>query len=141
MPKVTVNPLKTIQRQQQFLAMLVFALVAVGMWVAGSIGRSQRSTGIDPELLELAKPLTPFIDEDALALIERKRAFSTSELTVFPILVIVEDEQGRRILTSDQIRQETATKAAQAALQESTSSAQTQVASSSSQQATPFDGL
>lgn len=85
--------LKTLHYKQQLLAILIFSLVCVGLWVIVSVARSQQTTKIDPELQRLARPLNPNINESVLQQLEQKRQFTENELRTFPIYRIVEADQ------------------------------------------------
>lgn len=85
--------LKTLRYKQQLLAILIFSLVCVGLWVLASLARSQQTTKIDPELQRLARPLNPNINETVLQQLEQKRRFTDSELSSFPIYKILDSEQ------------------------------------------------
>ncbi len=83
-----------LKQQQQLLAILIFGLVAVIFWIAVTIFTSQRRQSISAELQQLAKPLTPSIDETVLNRIEDKRAYSQEELAAFPIYRLVQSQAG-----------------------------------------------
>ena len=91
--------LEKFKQQQQVLAILIFSLVAVIIWIAASIFSSQKRTGIDKDLLKLAKPLTPSINREIIQRIGIKRKFTESDLQNFPIYMMVKDhEQVERIV-------------------------------------------
>ena len=82
-----------LRNKQQFLYIGVFTLVAVMIWVAGSLFQSQRKTGISRELQLMAVPLNPNINTFAIDRIEQKTAYSDEELQDFEIFVINLEEQ------------------------------------------------
>lgn len=86
---------KQLQQQQQWLAVLIFALVAIMIWVAVSLLSSQKKSGISAELRELAEPLTPSINREVITALERKRYIFTEDLRDFPIYTIFRDPKTR----------------------------------------------
>ena len=84
--------LKKFKHQQQILAILVFALVAVAVWISASLFTSQRRLGISKDQLKLSKPLTPNIDEEVVLNLEKKHDFSDQDLRRFPIYMVLKDE-------------------------------------------------
>lgn len=97
-----MNPLQRelskLRRQQHLLYILVFFFVAVIIWVGISLFSSQKKTAISPELLELAKPLTPTINRSVLQDIANKKQYTAAELEAFPIFKIVLSADGREEL-------------------------------------------
>lgn len=86
---------KQLQQQQQWLAVLIFALVAIVIWVAVSLLSSQKKSGISAELRLLAEPLTPSINREAISALERKRYIYEDSLQDFPIYTIYRDPKTR----------------------------------------------
>ena len=84
--------LEKIKHQQQMLAMLVFALVAVIIWIGASLFVSQQKTGVDKDLLKLAKPLTPSINQEVIQRLRQKKVFLDSQMQDFPIYIIKKDQ-------------------------------------------------
>jgi len=80
--------LKSLQDNQRLLAILVFSLVTVVIWVGFSLLNSQTKSSISPELRALAKPLNPTINTDVLDEIAAKREYTPDELTNFTIYSI-----------------------------------------------------
>jgi len=89
MPSSSKRRLIRFQQSQHLMYIAIFTLVAVMVWVGGSIFQSQQRTGISPELQALAEPLNPNIDVTTIDFIETKRFISEDELTGFPILKVV----------------------------------------------------
>lgn len=91
--------------QQQLLYIFIFTFVTVIIWIGGSLFRSQRSTGISPDLLELAKPLNPTINPTTMAEIESRTFYSQEDLDNFVIYRLISSQDGavQRIvpITSD----------------------------------------
>lgn len=87
------NTLEKLQHQQQILAILVFAFIAVFVWVGVSLFSSQTTTGISKELQKLAKPLIPNLDQEVLQKLQQKVSFSKAQLKDFPIYMIYTDKK------------------------------------------------
>ncbi len=85
---------KKLRRQKYFLAMLIFTLVAVILWIMASLTSSQRKLGISAELKVLAKPLNPQLNRDVIARLEAKKKYTLSELAEFPIFILVKLDDG-----------------------------------------------
>ncbi len=84
--------LEKIKHQQQLLAILVFTLVAAMIWIGASLFTSQQKTSISKDLLELAKPLTPSINQAVMQRLQQKKVFLDSQLQDFPIYIIKKDK-------------------------------------------------
>jgi hypothetical protein len=84
-----------LRRNQQFLYVGVFTVVAVIIWVSGSLFQSQRKTGISRELQLMAEPLNPNINTFALDRIEQKTTYSDQDLEGFDIFVVNLEEENR----------------------------------------------
>ena len=85
-----------LRQQQQLLALLIFGLIAVVVWIAFSLITSQRQLTTSPELQKIAKPLTPNLDREVLNKLQQKSLYSQGELGNFPIYVVVQDEFSRQ---------------------------------------------
>lgn len=93
------NTLEKLKHQQQILAILVFAFIAVFIWTGTSLLSSQKTTGISQELQKMAQPLTPNLDQDILQRLQQKISFSKSQLRDFPIYMIYKDKkQGEQMI-------------------------------------------
>ena len=93
--------LDRLRNQQKLLALFIFGLVAVGLWIGISIFSSQRDSSIPLALKKLAEPLTPSINTEVLTQIERKETFSQEELSEFPIFRIVQQSnRGEEVIIS-----------------------------------------
>lgn len=77
--------LEKIKHQQQILAMLIFALVATIIWIGAGLFTSQQKTNVGQDLLKLAKPLTPSINQEVIQRLRQKKVFLESQLQDFPI--------------------------------------------------------
>lgn len=84
--------LEKMRQKQELLAILIFGLVAVILWIVISLTSSQRRSAISAEMRRLAKPLTPDINRQVLQRLARERICSESQLQDFPIYKVVEDE-------------------------------------------------
>lgn len=83
--KDTLNQMK---HQQQFLAILVFAFIAIIIWTSASLISSQNTVALDKDLLKLSRPLTPTINQKVIQELQQKKVFLNSQLRDFPIYII-----------------------------------------------------
>jgi hypothetical protein len=93
--KPTQKKLSNLRVKQQALYIMIFSFVTVVIWITGSLFRSQKKTGISPDLLELAKPLSPTINVDVIDSIEDRKVYSDQELFEFQIYKIIKSRDGR----------------------------------------------
>lgn len=91
----TKKRLSGLRRNQQFLYIGIFTLVAVVVWVAGSLFQSQKKTGISAELQKMAIPLNPNINALVIDRLESKVNYSADELGSFEIYRLRIEEQNR----------------------------------------------
>lgn len=84
--------LDKIKHQQQMLAILIFAFVAIMVWIAATLFTSQQKTSISEDLLKLAQPLTPTINQEVIQRLRKKGVFPSSQLQKFPIYMIAKDK-------------------------------------------------
>ncbi|NCN24449.1 MAG: hypothetical protein GW945_03135 [Candidatus Pacebacteria bacterium] len=77
--------LKRLQKNQQFLTIIVLLFVCMIFWLVISLFSTTQEKQTDASLIQLAKPLNPTIDRDAFALLEKRQSFSKQELESFPI--------------------------------------------------------
>lgn len=91
-----------LRRNQQFLYIGVFTVVAVIIWVGGSLFQSQKKTGISRELQLMAEPLNPNINTFAIDRIEQKKTYSDQDLEGFEIFVINLEEENRANASGEQ---------------------------------------
>ncbi|NCO12683.1 hypothetical protein GW926_04095 [Candidatus Pacearchaeota archaeon] len=92
---VTKKKISNLRVKQQALYIMIFSFVTVLIWIMASLFRSQKKTGIAPDLLELAKPLSPTINVDVIDSIEERKAYSDQELFDFQIYKIIKSKDGR----------------------------------------------
>ena len=83
--------LDKLKQRQQLLAILIFAFVAVIIWIMISLFTSQQRTEISNDLLKLSQPLTPAINQEVINQIRDKSLYKTEELEDFPIYMITQD--------------------------------------------------
>ncbi len=104
------SQLSQLQKKQTLLRIFIFTLVTIIVWVGVTLLRTQRETGIRPELNRKAEALNPNVSAETLDQIEQKRAFSDAELSDFPIYSIVTLKTGEQQLVvfsaSDKARRE-----------------------------------
>lgn len=89
-----------LKHKRQLLTIMVLLFVSLIFWAVLTLISSQKTTKIDTELTQLAKPLTPVLKTEILDTLEDRRSFSESELDNFTIYRIVVDpvSQQERVL-------------------------------------------
>lgn len=80
-----------LKTNQQLLTILVLLFICMILWIIVSLVSSQNTTKISAEVLEMAKPFNPTLDETVLDTLDTKRVLSTEELSNFPIYIIQRD--------------------------------------------------
>ncbi|MDH5533377.1 MAG: hypothetical protein OEX81_03055 [Candidatus Pacebacteria bacterium] len=93
--KPAKKKLSNLKIKQQALYVLIFSFVTVLIWISGSLFKSQRKSGISPDLLELATPLSPTINIELINRIEQSSNYSDQELASFQIYKIIKSKDGR----------------------------------------------
>jgi len=88
--------LRTLRRKQNFLYVMLFSLVTIGIWLGFSIFLSQKRSPIEPELIELSLPLNPNINLSVLESLSQKRTYSQDELKNFTIYTLITDQKTRQ---------------------------------------------
>lgn len=81
--------LANLRQRQEILAILIFSLVTIMLWVALELVSSQQRSSISAELQRLALPLTPTIQTQVIDELEQKRHYGDNELLSFPIYRIL----------------------------------------------------
>ncbi|KUK79486.1 MAG: hypothetical protein XD95_0355 [Microgenomates bacterium 39_7] len=94
MPSKASQQLEKLKSEKKLLISLIFALVAVFLWVTISILSIGKTQIVEPGLVELAQPLVPNLDQNVLEDIEKKRYIESDQLTTFPIYVLAEVNSG-----------------------------------------------
>jgi hypothetical protein len=89
-----------LKEQRSLMVGLLFLLVIVVFWIGLGLFSSQQKFAVPKELRDLAKPLTPTVDEEALARVEKKQTYSDGELASFTIykVVVAEDIKQLRLV-------------------------------------------
>jgi hypothetical protein len=80
--------LGNLRRNQYVLYIVIFSLVTIVIWITGSLISSQKKTGIEPHLLELAKPLNPNLDQFVISRLESKRSINEDNLRSFQVFKV-----------------------------------------------------
>lgn len=99
-PSLT-QELQNLQKNRQFLAIMVLLFVCVMFWTGITLFASQRSTKLDEHLVQLAQPLNPTLDEAVISQIEQKQYLTSEELASFPIYKIILTSSGDKIVPID----------------------------------------
>jgi hypothetical protein len=81
--------LSHLRHRQEILAILIFSLVTCLVWVSLELMTSQRKTTVSAELMKLAQPLTPTINNQVLNELQQKRHYAEAELSSFPIYRVI----------------------------------------------------
>lgn len=94
MPTVSLTQeIHKLQKNKQFLAIMVLLFVCVIFWTVVTLVTSQRSTKVEVQLTKLALPLNPTLNEAVIGEIEQKRYYSPDELANFTIYKLVLDQE------------------------------------------------
>lgn len=80
-----------LKHKRQLLTIMVLLLVSLVFWAILTLITSQKTTKVDTELTQLAKPINPVLKTEILDTLEDRRSFSESELQNFTIYRIVVD--------------------------------------------------
>lgn len=89
------NHLTKLKHRQYLLYLLLFSFATIILWLAIGLVTSQTKSGIEPALKNLAKPLTPTLNEEVINRLEQKQIFSESDLAKFPIYKIIKTTDGK----------------------------------------------
>ena len=94
-----------LKHKQQLFTILVLLFICLFFWSIVTVLSSQKTTVVDAELIELAKPLTPVLRTEILEQLKTRRSFTEEELENFPINRIVVDPftQKERIISTDEV--------------------------------------
>lgn len=85
-----------MKHKRQLLSIFILLLICIIGWGVITLFSSQKTSKIDPELVELAKPLSPVIDTEIFAILEQKRLFTDEELQKFAIYRIYVDAKAQK---------------------------------------------
>lgn len=94
MPSKAAKQLEKIKSEKKLLLTLVFAMVALFLWVVVSLISTRGQQVISPELSKLAEPLVPTLDQNVLEKLENKSYIEPDQLESFPIYALVETSGG-----------------------------------------------
>ncbi|HQM15605.1 MAG TPA: hypothetical protein PLM16_00125 [Candidatus Woesebacteria bacterium] len=86
--------LNKLQQERRLLFILIFSLVAIFLWVLTSIFSTRQNKKISAELVKLAEPLVPTLDQAVLERVSKKNIFTKEDLSRFPIYVLIQSELG-----------------------------------------------
>ena len=89
-----------LRQRQQLLAILLFSLVAIIIWIVISLVTSQQTTAISAELRQMAEPLTPSLNTQIIEQIEQETYYPSEELRGFPVFRVISDEEQRAAASS-----------------------------------------
>lgn len=90
-----------LRQQRSVMAGLLFLLVAVVFWVGLGLFSSQQKFAVPKAMRDLARPLSPIVDESAFDRVEQKRAFSAGDLENFTIYKVVVNDLSKQFRLVD----------------------------------------
>ena len=105
-PLTLADQFAQLKNQRSVLVGLLFLLVIVVFWIGIGLFSSQKKFAVPKAMRDLAKPLSPILDEETLSKIEQKRSFSPEELQEFTIYKIVVNEVSKQLRLVDIAYQE-----------------------------------
>lgn len=106
-PLTLADQFSQLKNQRSVLVGLLFLLVIVVFWIGIGLFSSQKKFAVPKAMRDLAKPLSPILDEEALVAIEKKRSFSEAELNEFAIYKVIINEVSKQLRLVDIAYQET----------------------------------
>jgi hypothetical protein len=106
-PLTLADQFAQLKNQRSLLVGLLFLLVIVVFWIGIGLFSSQKKFAVPKAMRDLAKPLSPILDEETLGNIEKKRSFSEAELSEFTIYKVVVNEVSKQLRLVDIAYQET----------------------------------
>ncbi len=90
-----------LRQQRSVVAILLFLLVAVVFWVGLGLFSSQQKFAVPKAMRDLARPLSPIVDEAIFDRVEQKRAFAEDELQNFTIYKVVVNDLSKQFRLVD----------------------------------------
>lgn len=106
-PLTLADQFAQLKQQRSLLVGLLFLLVIVVFWIGIGLFSSQKKFAVPKSMRDLAKPLSPILDEETLGKIEQKRSFSAAELSEFTIYKVIVNETTKQLRLVDIAYQET----------------------------------
>ncbi len=94
MPSKAAKQLEKLKSEKKLLLALIFAMVAVFLWVVVSLVSTKGQQVISPELMKLAEPLVPTLDQNVLENLENRAYIQPDQMEDFPIYALVELRMG-----------------------------------------------
>ncbi len=76
-----------LRRDKKILWLGILFFVLVVLWILVGIFATSRTSSIDPELRELARPFVPRLESKVFEEILTKKVFDDGELSYFPIYI------------------------------------------------------
>jgi len=81
----TKHQLEFLKHKQLWFISLIFLFVIVVSWIGVSLFASQNKLSLSKEMKDMARPITPTLDEKLLRSLAQEKYFSDSDLSQFPI--------------------------------------------------------
>ena len=100
-PNTLSDQFENLRRQRGVMAGLLLLLVIVVFWVGLGLFSSQQKFAVPKAMRELAKPLSPIVNEAILVRLEQKRAFAPEELAFFTIYKVILNEASKQLKLVD----------------------------------------
>lgn len=91
--KFTIQ-LNKLRQERRLLFIFIFFLAAIFVWVFSSIFSTRQDKKISAELVKLAEPLVPSLDQTVLERVANKTIFAKEDLARFPIYALIQSELG-----------------------------------------------
>ncbi len=98
MSKKFDQQLSKLKADKKKFALLVLLLIAVVMWIAVTIVSSQSRYQLDENVVELSRPIVPYLDSEIFPKLEKKQEYSDDVLENFQIYRITTKERDEMIL-------------------------------------------
>lgn len=105
-PLTLADQFAQLKQQRSLLVGLLFLLVIVVFWIGIGLFSSQKKFAVPKSMRDLAKPLSPILDEDTLTNIEKKQSFSETDLQNFMIYKVIVNETSKQLRLVDIAYQE-----------------------------------
>lgn len=106
MPNQFKKQLEKLKKEKKLFTAFIFVLAAIIVWILVSILVTKKTTGITPEMTELAEPLNPNLNMTILDRLDVKRTFTQDQLANFPIYTLVQDSETEAVSIVEVVSQQ-----------------------------------
>ncbi len=90
------NQLKQLRQRKRVLIVLILFFAIIVLWLFATIFLAQQRTFIEPELMQLAEPLAPNLNQELLEDLADRDYYRDNQLERFSIYVISQEETTAR---------------------------------------------